>query len=116
MEIIAGIIELRPNSLARVEEWAQTLNERMEEAVATLQDEGVELESWFHLSLDGKDYLLSYMRVDSLKKAQKVAETSAHPIDAYHKQFKQETWLGGTRARLLVDLVNDAPKAEGGSR
>ena len=106
MEIIAGVIELKPGSLEQVETWAATLNERIDEAVATLRDEGVQLESWFHLSLDGKDYLLSYMRADSLEKAQKVVKTSVHAIDAYHQQFKKDTWLGGTRARLLVDLVS----------
>ncbi len=93
--------------MKRVEAWAETINERMDEAVATLRDEGVALESWFHLSLDGKDYLLSYMRADSLKKAQEVVKESAHAIDAYHQQFKKDTWVGGTRARLLVDLVNE---------
>jgi hypothetical protein len=107
MEIIAGVIELKPNSMDNVEQWAETINARIDEAIATLQDEGVQLESWFHLPLDGKDYLLSYMRAESLQKAQKVVTQSEHAIDAYHQTFKQETWLRGTRARLLVDLVND---------
>ena len=107
MEIVAGVIELKPNSLERVEAWAQTINERIDEAVATLKDEGVQLESWFHLSLDGKDYLLSYMRTDSLVKAQDTVKNSTHTIDEYHQQFKKDTWLSGTRARLLVDLVNN---------
>lgn len=106
MDIVAGVIELKPNSLERVEEWAQTINERIDEAIATLKDEGVQLESWFHLSLDGKDYLLSYMRTDSLAKAQETVKHSTHAIDDYHQQFKKDTWLGGTRVRLLVDLVN----------
>lgn len=108
MEIIAGVIELKPNSMERVEAWAATINERIDEALETLRDEGVQLESWFHLPLDGKDYLLSYMRADSLKKAQDTVKQSEHPIDAYHQQFKKDTWVGGTRAKLLVDLVGDA--------
>jgi len=108
MEIIAGIIELKPNSLERVGEWAKKINGRIEEAVATLQNEGVQIESWFHLSLDGKDYLLSYMRVDSSQQAQYAAQHSEHEIDAYHQQFKKDTWASGTRARLLIDLVNDS--------
>ncbi len=108
MEIIAGVIELKPDSLHKVEAWAQTINERIDEALSTLRDEGVQLESWFHLSLNGKDYLLSYMRADSLARAHKAVETSPHAIDVYHKQFKKDTWVGGTRARLLIDLVNDA--------
>jgi len=108
MEVIAGVIELKPNSLALVDEWKKTINERIEEAVATLKDEGVQLESWFHLSLDGKDYLLSYMRADSMEKAHEVVKHSEHDIDAYHQQFKKNAWGTGTRAKLLVDLVSSA--------
>jgi hypothetical protein len=106
MDVVANIIELRPNSLERVEEWATTLNERAAEAISTLQDEGVIVESWFHLSLDGKDYLLCYMRAESIKKAHEVVKLSLHAIDAYHQQFKKDTWVDGKTARLLVDLVN----------
>ena len=106
MDVIASIIELRPNSLDRVEEWAKTLNDRADEALATLQDEGVRIESWFHLSLDGKDYLLCYMRAESIQKAQQVVKSSPHAIDAYHQQFKKDTWVVGKAARLLVDLVD----------
>ncbi len=108
MDVVANIIELRPNSLDRVQEWARTLNERADEAIATLRDEGVKLESWFHLSLDGKDYLLCYMRTESMEKAQEVVKSSPHAIDAYHQQFKKDAWVGGKAARLLVDLVSDA--------
>lgn len=106
MEVAAGLIELKPDSLEQVETWAKTINERLDEALATLQDEGVELESWFHISLAEKDYLLFYMRTESLQQAHETAEQSQHDIDAFHQTFKK-TWLGSTRAKLLVDLVND---------
>ncbi len=106
MDVVANIIELRPNSLEQVEEWARTLNERADEAISTLQDEGVIIESWFHLSLDGKDYLLCYMRAESIRKAHEVVKSSPHGIDAYHQQFKKNTWVTGKTARLLVDVVN----------
>jgi Family of unknown function (DUF6176) len=106
MDVVVSVIELKPNSLDRVEEWAATLNERADEAIATLQDEGIRIESWFHLSLDDKDYLLCYMRAESIKKAHQVVRSSPHAIDAYHQQFKKDTWGVGKSARLLVDLVN----------
>jgi hypothetical protein len=106
MDVVARVIELKPNSLDRVEAWATTLNERADEAMETLQDEGVRIESWFHLSLDNKDYLLCYMRAKSITIAHQVVQSSPHAIDAYHQQFKQETWLTGKSARLLVDLVD----------
>jgi hypothetical protein len=106
MDVVVSVIELKPNSLDRVEEWAATLNERADEAIATLQDEGIRIESWFHLSLDDKDYLLCYVRAESIKKAHQVVRFSPHAIDAYHQQFKKDTWGVGKSARLLVDLVN----------
>lgn len=106
MDVVANIIELKPNSLDRVEEWATTLTERANEAIETIRNEGVKIESWFHLSLDGKDYLLCYMRVESIKEAHEVAKSSPHAIDAYHQQFKKDTWVTGKSARLLVDIVD----------
>jgi hypothetical protein len=107
MDVVASIIELKPNSLDRVEEWATTLNKCADEAIATLQDEGVKIESWFHLSLDDKDYLLCYMRTESIKKAHQAVRFSPHAIDAYHQKFKEDTWGVGKSARLLVDLIDD---------
>lgn len=106
MDVVASIIELKPNSLDRVEEWATTLNKYADQAIATLQDEGVRIESWFYLSLDEKDYLLCYMRAESIKKAHQVVRVSPHAIDAYHQQFKKDTWVVGKSARLLVDLID----------
>jgi hypothetical protein len=107
MDVTASVIELKPNAMDRVEAWAKTLNERTDEAIATLQDEGVIIESWFHFTLADKDYLLCYTRAESIAKAQAVVQTSPHAIDAYHKQFKKDTWVGGKAARLLVDLAHD---------
>jgi len=106
MDVVASIIELKPNSLDRVEEWATTLNKCADEAIATLQDEGVRIESWFYLALDEKDYLLCYMRAESIKKAHQVVQSSPHAIDAYHQQFKRDTWGVGKSARLLVDFID----------
>ena len=36
MEVIAGVIELKPDSLHKVEAWAQTINERIDEALSNL--------------------------------------------------------------------------------
>lgn len=107
MDVMAGVIELKPNSIEEVENWAKTINSRIDEAIETLKDEGVTLESWFHLSLDGKDYLLSYMRVESIEKAHSAVKESKHDIDKYHQEFKKKTWLKGTKATLLVDLIGE---------
>lgn len=108
MDVVAKIIPLKPKSSRRVREWAETLNSRRDEALETLRDEGVEIESWFQFTLDGKDYLIGYMRAESIAIASDVVKTSEHPIDAYHQQFKQDTWDRGNMidAELMVDLVD----------
>ncbi len=106
MEVMARLIELKPNSGERVQAWAEHINAHRAKALASLQSEGVSIESWFSLSLEGKEYLLCYMRADSMEKSQQVAANSENPVDAYHQQFKVDTWVRGAGAvgQLLVDL------------
>lgn len=107
MDVVAALIKLKPNSQDRVREWAETINRRKDEALATLSDEGVVMESWFQVKVEGQDYLLCFMRSESMEHARQAGKTSQHAIDAYHKQFQAETWVAGTNisATLLVDLV-----------
>jgi hypothetical protein len=44
------------------------------------------------------------MRAESIEKAHQVVRFSPHSIDAYHQQFKKDTWGVGKSARLLIDL------------
>ena len=48
------------------------------------------------------DYLIYYMRAPELKLG--AAATSRHPIDAYHQEFKRDTWEERSELELLVDL------------
>jgi Family of unknown function (DUF6176) len=107
LDVVAALIKLKPNSQDRVREWAETINRRKDEALATLSDEGVVMESWFQVKVEGQDYLLCFMRSESIEHARQAGKTSQHAIDAYHKQFQAETWVAGTNisATLLVDLV-----------
>jgi hypothetical protein len=58
------------------------------------------------LTLDQQDYLICYMRAESMAAAQAIAARSPHPIDAIHQQFKVDTWIRGAGAvgTLLLDL------------
>jgi hypothetical protein len=98
-------IKLKPGNLERVLEWAKTLNEtRRAEALATLRDEAVVIESYFlDRSADG-DYLIAYMKAESFEKSQSVFEKSPHDIDRYHQQFKIDVWESIQPLDLLIDL------------
>ena len=107
MEVFARLIELKPESTQRVDDWAKFIAANRDEAINTLRNEGVQVESWFALTLEGKQYLLCYMRVESWGKAQAAAEQSDSLVDAYHQQFKVDAWVrgAGTMGKLLVDLT-----------
>lgn len=106
MDVKAYLVKLKEDSGDRVSEWAGSINSRRDEALATLRAEGMEVESWFLLSLKGEDYLLSYMRTEDMQRAKQVGKESMHDIDAYHQQFNRDTWVRGsvTELQLLVDL------------
>ena len=109
MDIFARLIELKPGSADRVEAWAAHLNAHRASALESLRTEGVSVESWFSVSPGGKDYLLCYMRAESMEESQKVAAKSQNPVDTYHQQFKVDTWVRGAGAvgKLLLDLSPD---------
>ena len=85
-------------------EWARTINGRREEAVATLRNERVQLESVFLEEAADGNFLIYYMRGVDLTASQKVAGASEHPIDAYHRNFMRTHTEGGTVLELLIDV------------
>lgn len=89
MEVASGLIKLEPDSYAKVEEWRDTMTSRLEEALATLEHEGVEIESWFRVKIGEDDYLLWYMRAESIQKAFEASQTFKHPIDKYHYELME---------------------------
>lgn len=70
MDVGTVLIKLKPNTMPNVEAWQKELNARKDEAIETLKAEGVSVESWFHVVLEGQDYLIAYMRAENIVKAQ----------------------------------------------
>lgn len=99
-------IKLKPGSMDKVREWADTINSRVDEAMATLDDEGVILECAFLDQTSEGDFLIYVMKAKSFEHAKRVAENSTHAIDLYHQEFKAATWEDGSRLETLIDLEN----------
>jgi hypothetical protein len=97
-------IKLKPGCADRAGAWAAEINRRSDEALATLRDEGVSVESAFLDQTSEGDFLIYYMRALDFDHATEVTSRSKHPIDAFHKQFKDECWAERTRLELLIDL------------
>ena len=84
--------KLKPDSIEKAREWAKTLNERKDEALATLRDEQVILETVFLYRTSEGDFLIYLMKAESFERAKEAVQNSVHEIDVYPQNFKRETW------------------------
>ena len=105
MDVSCNLIRLKQGSLPIVRKWAETMNDRMKEVLASLHDESVVIESVFLLSREEGDYLVYYMRAVSMDQARMVVKTSEHDVDAIHKRFKQEAWESIEETEVLLDAA-----------
>ena len=97
-------IKLKANSLEKAREWAKTINERKDEALATLRDESVILEMVFLDQSSEGDFLIYLMKAESFETAKRAVQNSVHEIDKYHQNFKRETWEERKPLELLINL------------
>ena len=104
MEARCFKIKLKAGSIDRVREWARTINLRADEALATLRDETVIIESVFLDRTVEGDFLIVFMKAESFRKSGEAVQHSTHVIDEYHRQFKRDTWAERRELELLVDL------------
>lgn len=106
MEYASGLIKLKPGSEGKVDEWRRTMTSRLDEAAATLQDEDVQVESWFTLEMEGDKFLLWYLRAKSIKRVFQVLHELKHPIDRYHVALMAEIAAddGNFIAAPLIDI------------
>lgn len=104
MEAAAGLIKLKPNVKEDVEDWSNTIKARRDEALQTLRDEGVAVESWFQVEIEGAPYLLWYMRADSIERVWEVAAKSDHEIDAYHFDIMSKITQSQIQAIPILDM------------
>lgn len=104
METRCVRIKLKPDSLDKVRAWQHEITTRKSEAIETLKNEGVVIESVFLDEVAGEHYLIYFMKEDDLAKSQQVAKASTMAIDAYHKQFKKDCWQSVHPLEQLIDL------------
>jgi hypothetical protein len=104
LKTIGAKIKLKKGSLAETKAWALELNNRIKEAMETLRDEGVYLETVFLDRASDADYLIYFMKVLDIEKAGKIAQKSKHAIDVFHQQFKKNYWVSSQPLELLIDF------------
>lgn len=97
-------IKLKPDSIKKARDWTRTINERKEEALATLRDESVIMETVFLDRNSEGDFLIYVMKAESFEKARESVKKSVRAIDDYHQNFENECWADGKPLETLIDL------------
>ncbi len=107
MEYASGLIKLKPNSEAKVEQWRSVIASTLDEASATLKDEQVQIESWFQVEIEGQQYLLWYLRATSIKRVFELSMQLKHPIDQFHYELMAE--ITADNGNILASPLLDMP-------
>jgi hypothetical protein len=100
-------LRILPGKSARVDEWLRTINDRLEEAVQTLDREKMKIEVIFR-EVIGEDEYLSWFTVQDA--AGEPIETSPFELDRIHRRFGEECIdheHGGHEGQPQVILLPD---------
>lgn len=106
MDVKARLIRLKPDTDALVAGWQERILQLKEQAIESIRNQGIEVESWFQVQIAGEHYLLAYIRSQDVERAQTIGAQSSLAVDAVQRQFKRDTWdrEGMIDCELLVDL------------
>lgn len=104
MQTFCGRTKLKANCLDKVYAWAKELNDRSSEAYETMANEGVFVEcSFLEKAADG-EYLIYFIKCESIAKMREVSANSKHSLDIFHREFRDECCDGGVRLETLIDF------------
>ena len=104
MQTLCYKIRLKENSLERAKKWAQVMNQRSKEVIATLKLEGVFVESVFLDSDSDGDYLIYFIKAKDLNFMRQFSKNSTLAIEDFHKTFKRDTFAQSKTLEALIDF------------
>lgn len=97
-------IKLKPDCMDLVRNWQEFILSNKEEAISTLEQEGVILEAVFLDTVGDDSYLIYVMSSNDFEKAKEVVDKSQSFVDEFHQKFKEDCWEDGKRLETLVEL------------
>ncbi|SEW03190.1 DUF6176 family protein [Halobacterium jilantaiense] len=93
-DVVLSKQKIADGKTERLREWAAEVQNRRDEAVVTLRDEGMHSETAFVEHTDDGDFLVYYMKADDIDAVYEALEDSSHDIDEDHE-------------RVLMDVLED---------
>ena len=104
MKTICIKTKLKKEFISEIRLWFQTLKERVDETLVSLENEGVIVESAF-LDTQGDDlYLIYYMKAKDISQAYDAFNKSTLEIDHYYKECWKKYCEGRVVLEELLDL------------
>ncbi len=103
MRTICIRTKIDPEFLDEVREWFNTLKDRLNETMETLENEKVLVESAFLDKHDNDVYLIYYLKAEDIDKAYEVFDSSTSSIDTYFK----ECWKKYCKGRVVLEELLD---------
>lgn len=104
MKTICIKTKLKKELIDEIRIWFQTLNDRKDEILTTLENEGVFVESAF-LDRQGNDlYLIYYLKAEDISRVYEVFKASTLAIDNYYKECWQKYCEGREVLEELLDI------------
>ncbi|WP_435358342.1 DUF6176 family protein [Haloarchaeobius sp. DFWS5] len=100
---------IEPGKTDHLREWTQEIQDREDEALETLEQEGMHHEAAFVEHTDDGDFLVYFMQADDMDRVFDAFAESDHPIDAEHKEVMREVLVDGENVgdyELLYQLSN----------
>ena len=94
-----------PGKTQRLREWYAELEERREEALQTLDNEGVRQEAAFILPTEHGDLLAVFIEVDDMEEANQAFFSSPFELDRQHAEVMEECTVGGAKGRIEAELM-----------
>ena len=108
MKTICIKTKLKKEFIEEVRIWFQTLKNRLNETLESLENEGVIVESAF-LDKQGNDlYLIYYLKAEDISRAYEVFNKSTLAIDFYYK----ECWRKYCEGREVLEELLDIDRFE----
>ena len=105
MPYILSTAWIKPGKTDALRGWYAELESRREEALQTLENEGVRQEAAFILPTEHGDLLAVFIEVDDMDAANEAFYASPFEIDRQHAQVMDDCTFGGSTGRVQAELM-----------
>jgi hypothetical protein len=105
MEVQCIKVRIHPERIAEARQWLEMMNERGDETLELIQEEGIAIESVFVEENDDGMFLYQYVRAPSLQAAHEAFQSSENPMAAETQRFVERTWVEASPLTLVADYV-----------